>query len=168
MTTMNKESVMDKEEIQKKMAEQVGIVIDAAREKFTDALEGFLKGKNIELTIEDQLKIDKLFSDTAYTYFVAEMAVFLSYMFYRKMNDEGIVKQIVPSFLDECEARLDHVPAVLTEKTKDLKGIAKKILASREEKSPIVEHLLRDIAEMPQMKHLRASFHAGLLNFMGE
>ena len=75
---------------------------------------------------------------------------------------------IVPAFLEQIESNLKQVPHSLVQKTSDLPYIAKDILESKAVKSTMVSFLLEDIAGMPEIKHLRASFDATILNFMGE
>jgi len=159
---------MAEENLNNKMADQVPLIVCAARERFTDCLAEYLKGKNTGIEEADKRNIERLFSEAVHTYIVAELAAVISYSIHGALKTDEILTAIVPALLESIESNLEQIPDSMVKKTSDLADRAKGVIESKEEKSPIVASLLSDIAEMPEMKHLKASFEATLLDFMGE
>jgi hypothetical protein len=149
------------------VAKQFDTVVTQASERFTDWLEEYLKGENIELSITDKSRIEQLFFEAVHTYITAEVAAGLSYLLYTELGNEDVVK-IVPTFLDEFESGLKKVPESLEKKTRELTNIAQNVLEKSEDTNPAVVLLLKDIAEMDEAKNLRATFDAVVLCLMGE
>jgi hypothetical protein len=160
--------MMADETLNKKMADQIPVIVNAARERFTDQIEEYLKGKKIGIKEVDKRRIEQLFTDAVHTYIVAELAAITSYSIYGTLKNDEILTKIVPALLDQIESNLGPIPDIMTKKTGDLPTCAKKVIESKKEKPAIVASLLKDISEMPKMKHLRVSFDGTLLNFMGE
>lgn len=160
---------MKTDEIQKRLVDQTGIVIDAAGEKFADSLKDFLRERGIDVAFHDLRDIENLFTNMVHTFVIAEMAAFVSFLLFSELKNEDILKHIVPDFLEACEGRLEKIPESLSIKTRDLKGLAQSLVVdTKQSKSSLVSSLANDIAEMEQLRHLRASFDAALLSFMGE
>ncbi len=151
-----------------RMADQLGIVVDRAREYFTDSLEEVLDKKGIELDLTDKSGIENLFSDAVHTYICAELTAFIGYLLYDELKEDDILERILPGFLDEYEAMIENVPERLEKKANDIFSISKRVLESDKEKNLIVEKLLRDIKNVAEVKKLRASFDAVTLSMMGE
>jgi len=156
------------EEKLNKMVDQIPLIVCAARERFADQVEEYLNGKKIKIEEVDKRTIERLFSETVHTYIIAELAAVVSNSVYGELKNDDILTKIVPDLLELIENNQGQVPDSMVEKTSDLADRAKGVIESKEEKPPIVASLLSDIAEMPEMKHLKASFEATLLDFMGE
>ncbi len=162
---------MDVDRVAAQMASQVSIAIAQARERFSDAAESYLKSKKTDLgivTLNDKFNLERLFTEAVNAFVVAEMAAIMSNLIYSKTNNEDIIKSITPAFLDVYEGRMERANDDLVKKTSDLQNLAKRVLSAGGPKSPVAQALVRDISDMPRMKHLRASFDAAVLNFMGE
>jgi hypothetical protein len=162
---------MATEQVIASMAGQIGVVVCAAREQFADAVEEYMKGKKGDIgivSITDKLNIERLFTDAVNSYIIGEVAAIISYLMYDELKNDEVIKRIAPAVLEQYECQIERVPDTLIKKTSDLPEIAKRVLGSETEKSPLVSFLLADISEMPKIKHLRASFDAAILNFMGE
>jgi hypothetical protein len=154
--------------VNEKMAEQISVILFGARERFTDRLEEYLKGKKISIQEADKRTIEQLFSEYVQTYIVAELASLICFSIYSTSGNDEILTKTVPDLLDEIESKLGQTPDSLVKKTSGLPACAKKALEKKEEKSELVASLLKDINDMPKTKHLKASFDALLLAFMGE
>jgi len=162
---------MISDELITEMVEQLGYIVTAARERFTDALETYIQDKKedaICFTIDDNYNIEQMFSEAFNTYIVAEAAAILSYVIYDALKKEEIVKQIVPAFLDLYEKKMDRIPEILVKKTSSLPELAKSVLDAKTNNNSISSHLLKDITNMSDMNNLRVSFNAAFLNFLGE
>ena len=159
---------MSNQQVTIQMAANLAVVVDKAREQFTDSLNMYLNNKGIKLDLADKSHIERLFSDFVYKYIVAEEAAFLSYLLYNELQNEGIVSQVVPDFLEKCETKLERIPESLVNKTSGLTGLAKRTLGDKKEMGPINSFLMNDIIAMSPLKHLRASFDAIILSFLGE
>ena len=162
-----------KEQLDKRMAAQVDIVVKKAREDFSDSLEEYLRDKKkAELAPSDKDDIEGIFTDSVRSFLIAEVAAFVSWLVYSELNDDNIVKRIVPSLLDACEDRMETIPQKLAEKTKGLTDTGKlkdSMGGTKEKKGEIVPSLYKDLAQMgKKTKHLRASFDAILLSLSGE
>lgn len=79
-----------------------------------------------------------------------------------------ITTTIVPALLELIESQLKQIPDTMIKKTRDLADHAKGVIEAKEGKPAIIPVLLTDITEMPKKDHLKASFEATSLNFMGE
>lgn len=159
------------EEIGAKMAQQLEIVVDTARERFTDQVEEYIRANKVGvgwIGEADKRNIERLFSEAVYSYIVAEAVAMVSYLIYAELQNDAVVDRSVPAFLDQCEARLERIPDSMVTKTTDLTSRAQIVLESKTESKVLVDSLLRDLAGMSKIKHLRASFEAAVLNFMGE
>jgi len=154
--------------ISEKMAEQVSLIVNGARERFTDRLEEYLKGKKIKIQDDDKRTIEKMFSEYVQTYILAELAAVMSFAIYSSSGNEEVLKKTVPALLDEIESKWGQTPESLVKETGSLPACAKKALEKKEEKSELVVSLLNDINDMPKTKHLKATFEAMLLAFMME
>jgi len=150
------------------IAEQLGIVVDRAREHFADSLEEVFRKKGMHLKFNDKSEIENLFSDAVHTFICAELTAFIGYLLYDELKETDILNRILPGFLDEYERMIGNVPESLVKKTADLSGISKNVLESGKEKTAIIENLLRDVDRISDVKKLRASFDALLLGMMGE
>jgi len=159
---------MTEEKFNKKMADQIPLVVCAARERFADWIEAYMKGKKIEIEEVDKRNIERLFSEAVHTYIIAELAAVIAYSIYDVLKNDDILMKIVPSLLALIEGNLEEITDSMVKKTSNLADRAKSIVESKEEKPVIVDSLLRDIIKMPKIEHLKASFDATLLNFMGE
>lgn len=155
-------------EVTANVVEQFDIVVTLARERFTDWMEEYLKGRKVELSVADKSSIEQLFSEAVHTYITAETAAFLSYLLYTELGNDEIVKRIVPAFLEECESKLERVPESMARKTGELTVLAQRVLEPGAHPNAIVDSLLKDIAGMAKIRHLRASFDAVVLYLMGE
>jgi len=162
---------MDAEQVGAMMAGQVDTVVVAARERFADWVEEYMKGKKTDIGYVSELdkrNIERMFSEAVHTYITAELAAILSYLLYIELQNEDILKRIVPAFLEQLDNKMERVPDSMVKKTSDLGELAKRVIAAKAEKSAVVEWLLEDIEGMAMMRHLRASFNAAVLSFMGE
>jgi|GEM_PF-3131675 len=162
---------MGEDQISAKMAEQLGVVVDRARELFVDLVEEHGREGKIEvgpISEPDKRAIERLFSGVVYGHIIAEAAAFLSFLVYAELKDDSILNRIVPSFLDQCESKMEEVPDSVARKTGNLTDLARGVLESGAEKSAVVNSLLQDIAGMPQTRSLRASFDAVALSLLGE
>jgi len=148
--------------------EQLMLVMGSARKRFAKSLEGYLEDANVELKPKDKEAIGKLFAETFQTYLLAEIPAMLSFALYDRTKDKEMLTQLVPEFLDACEAKISDVPASLTKKTEQLADSARAVLENREQKGDIVEALCQDLTNMSAAGKLRASYDALLLNLLGE
>lgn len=159
------------QELIKDIGNKLDIVVASAREHYIDCLEEYFKRKNIEIDSLEKLEMEKLFSDAVYTYIVPEAAAFLTYLISIELDldSDEIFKKIVPTFLDECEGKIDRIPEKMLTKENERTLLAKNILeAGTMRAKPLQESLLKDFILMPDMKHMRASYAAVLLYLMGE
>ena len=160
-------------DIESRMAEQLDIVVKKAREIFVDLLEGNAKETKIGIgpvSESDKRYIERLFSEVVYSHIIAEATAIVSLWIYEQLKDDAVLKTAVPAFLDQCEGKMQKVPDSLTRKTSNVTELAKGVLDSSagKGKSAITAALLKDLAEMPQMKHLRATYNATITSFLGE
>ena len=159
---------MDTQQARSQAVAILDLILTAAREHFTDSLEGYLSAKKVKLTASEKLDIDKLFADAFNSSLVAEVSALLSFMLYSELNNAEIINRIVPDFLDEYQSKLERIPAELEKEAKDLRSLAQRTLESEGEKSEIVKSLTQDLAAMTEMKPLRGSFDAILLSLLGQ
>ena len=159
------------DEISTKMAEQLGVVVDKAREIFVDLMEEHARDGKIDvgpISEPDKRVIERLFSEVVYGHIIAEAAAFVSFLLYVELKDDAILDRIVPSFVDQCEGKMEEIPDSVARKTGNLTDLARGVLESGAEKSALVNSLLQDIAGMSPVKHMRASFDATALSLLGE
>ena len=161
------------EDVTSRMAEQLDIVVEKAREIFVDLLEESAREAKIgigPISESDKRCMERLFSEVVYSHIIAEAAAIVSFLIHEQLKDDDVVKHVVPAFLDLCEGKMEKVPDGLARKTSNLTKLAKDVLDSSagKGKSAIVVALLAELAEMSQMKHLRATFDATSLSFLGE
>ena len=160
-------------DVESRMAEQLDIVVKKAREIFVDLLEESAKEAKIgmgPISEPDKRHMEHLFSEVVYSHMIAEATAIVSFLIYEQLKDDAVLKTPVPAFLDQCEAKMEKVPNGLARKTGNLTELAKGVLDSSagKGKSAITAALLKDLAEMPQLKHLRATYDATILSFLGE
>lgn len=156
-----------------RMAEQLDVVVGKAREIFVDLLEESAREAKIgigPISESDKRCMERLFSEVVYSHIIAEAAAIVSFLIHEQLKDDDVLKHVVPAFLDQCEGKMEKVPDGLARKTSNLTKLAKDVLDSSAGKgeSAIVVALLAELAEMSQMKHLRATFDATALSFLGE
>jgi len=161
------------EDVTSRMAEQLDIVVEKAREIFVDLLEESAREAKIgigPISESDKRCMERLFSEVVYSHIIAEAAAIVSFLIHEQLKDDDVLKHVVPAFLDLCEGKMEKVPDGLARKTSNLTKLAKDVLDSSagKGKSAIVVALLAELAEMSQMKHLRATFDATSLSFLGE
>ena len=161
------------EDVTSRMAEQLDVVVEKAREIFVDLLEESAREAKIgigPISESDKRCMERLFSEVVYSHIIAEAAAIVSFLIHEQLKDDDVVKHVVPAFLDLCEGKMEKVPDGLARKTSNLTKLAKDVLDSSagKGKSAIVVALLAELAEMSQMKHLRATFDATSLSFLGE
>ena len=159
------------EDVASRMAEQLDVVVERARETFVDLVDEHARDGKIDvgpISEADKRVLERLFSEVVYGHIVAEAAAFLTFLVYAELKDDSILDRIVPSFLDQCESRMEEVPDSVARKTSGLTDLAKDVLDSGAGGSAVVNSLLQDIAGMPQTRSLRASFDAVILSLLGE
>ena len=161
------------EDVTSRMAEQLDVVVEKAREIFVDLLEESAREAKIgigPISESDKRCMERLFSEVVYSHIIAEAAAIVSFLIHEQLKDDDVLKHVVPAFLDQCEGKMEKVPDGLARKTSNLTKLAKDVLDSSagKGKSAIVIALLAELAEMSQMKHLRATFNATSLSFLGE
>jgi len=161
------------EDVASRMAEQLDVVVEKAREIFVDLLEESAREARISIgpiSESDKRCMERLFSEVVYSHIIAEAAAIVSFLIHEQLKDDNVLKDVVPAFLDLCEGKMEKVPDGLTRKTSNLSKLAEDVLDSSagKGKSAIVVALLAELAEMSQMKHLRATFDATSLSFLGE
>jgi energy-converting hydrogenase A subunit M len=161
------------EDVTSRMAEQLDVVVEKAREIFVDLLEESAREAKIgigPISESDKRCMERLFSEVVYSHIIAEAAAIVSFLIHEQLKDDDVLKHVVPAFLDLCEGKMEKVPDGLARKTSNLTKLAKDVLDSSagKGKSAIVVALLAELAEMSQMKHLRATFDATSLSFLGE
>jgi hypothetical protein len=161
------------EDVTSRMAEQLDVVVEKAREIFVDLLEESAREAKIgigPISESDKRCMERLFSEVVYSHIIAEAAAIVSFLIHEQLKDDDVLKHVVPAFLDQCEGKMEKVPDGLARKTSNLTKLAKDVLDSSagKGKSAIVVALLAELAEMSQMKHLRATFDATSLSFLGE
>ena len=114
-----------------KMAEQLGSVVEKARETFVDLLEEHSRDNTIgtgSLSESDKRSIERLFSEVVYGHVVAEEAAILSFLVYEELRDDAILDRIVPALIDQFEDRTGEVSESVNRKTSGLAGIAKEFV----------------------------------------
>jgi hypothetical protein len=161
------------EDVTSRMAEQLDVVVEKAREIFVDLLEESAREAKIgigPISESDKRCMERLFSEVVYSHIIAEAAAIVSFLIHEQLKDDDVLKHVAPAFLDHCEGKMEKVPDGLARKTSNLTKLAKDVLDSSagKGKSAIVVALLAELAEMSQMKHLRATFNATSLSFLGE
>jgi len=161
------------EDVTSRMAEQLDVVVEKAREIFVDLLEESAREAKIgigPISESDKRCMERLFSEVVYSHIIAEAAAIVSFLIHEQLKDDDVVKHVVPAFLDLCEGKMEKVPDGLARKTSNLTKLAKDVLDSSagKGKSATTIALLAELAEMSQMKHLRATFDATSLSFLGE
>ena len=162
---------MDTEKISAKMAKQLDLVVDRAREIFVDLLEDHAREGKIDIgSITEPYKryMERLFSEVVKGQVVAEAAAIVSFLIYIELQDNSILNRIGPTLMDKCEGGLEQVTECIAKKTGGLEELARDVLDSGEEKSEVVTSLLKDIAGMEKVRPMRATFDAALLTFLGE
>ncbi|MBL7119075.1 MAG: hypothetical protein ISS53_00150 [Dehalococcoidia bacterium] len=162
---------MGAEQVSAKMAEQLQVVVNRARELFVDVVEEHARDGKIDvgpIGEPDKRVIERLFSEVVYGHIIAESAALLSFLIHAELKDDNILNRIVPSFLDQCEGEMEEVSDSVARKTSNLADLARGVLDSGAEKSAVVDSLLQDITGMPQVRHLRVSFDAVALSLLGE
>ena len=122
----------------------------------------------MKLTAAKKLDVDKLFADEFKTSLVAEISALLSFMLNSELSNHEITKRILPGFLDECQSKMERIPAELEKETRGLISLAQKTLESAEEKSEVVKCLSQDLAVIAEMKPLRSSVDAILFSLLGQ
>jgi len=161
------------EDVTSRMAEQLDVVVEKAREIFVDLLEESAREAKIgigPISESDKRCMERLFSEVVYSHIIAEAAAIVSFLIHEQLKDDDVLKHVVPAFLDLCEGKMEKVPDGLARKTSNLTKLAKDVLDSSagKGKSATTIALLAELAEMSQMKHLRATFDATSLSFLGE
>jgi hypothetical protein len=161
------------EDAASRMAEQLEAVVGKAREIFVDLLEESTREAKIgigPISESDKRYTERLFSEVVYSHIIAEATAIVSLLIHEQLKDDDVLKTAVPAFLDQCEGKMEKIPNNLARKTSNLTQLAKGVLDSSggKGKSAIVAALLKDLAEMSQMKHLRATYDATTLSFLGE
>ncbi len=162
---------MSAEENTAQMVDQVVYVMTAAREHFADSLETFARGmKDMDnlFSPEGKHRIEQLFSEAFNTYAIAEVTAILCYLIHKESDHSDMLKRTIPEFLDLYEKRMAQVPESLSKKTQDLPRLAENVLDSGTNKDTLTLALLKDLSKTTGANHLRASFDAALLNFLGE
>ena len=158
-------------QVSERMAEQIGVVICEARERFADAVEEYLKSKKVDIgviSLNDKINIERLFTETVNSYLVAEIAAMVSYVIYGELKNNDVLKSLVPTMLEQYESTVERIPDKMVNKTSDLPDLARRVLESGTDKDELVKFLLRDIAAMTKRNYFRVSFDAAILNFLGE
>jgi len=159
------------DEINVKMAEQLQVVVERAREIFVDSLEERAREGEIgigSISEPDKRSIERLFSEVVYGQVVAEAAAIVAVLIYTELRDDGILNRIVPAFMDRCDGRAQQAPESVVAKTSGLVELARDVLDSGVEKGEVVTSLLQDIAGMEQARPMRAAFDAVALSLLGE
>jgi hypothetical protein len=160
-------------DVESRMAEQLDVVVKKAREIFVDLLEESAREAKIgigPISEPDKRCMERLFSEVVYSHVIAEAAAIVSFLIHEQLKDAEVLKHVVPAFLDQCEKKIEKVPDSLARKTSNLTELAKDVLDSSagKGKSAIVVALLKDLAGISQMKHLRPTYDAATLSFLGE
>lgn len=159
------------ERLNEMMAQQLGIIVNGARERCADWISDYLssrKGNSVSIHEDDKRVIEQLFSEAVHTYVIAETAAILSFLLHNDPGNDDTVKQIVPAFLDKYQSNLGNIPEALEHKTRCLADDAKAALESAKDRSKMATFLLNDIVAMPRTSHMRASYNAVILNLLGE
>jgi hypothetical protein len=160
-------------DVASRMAEQLDVVVGKAREIFVDVLEESTREAKIgigPISESDKRYMERLFSEVVYSHIIAEAMAIVSFLIHEQLKDDDVLKTAVPAFLDQCEVKMEKIPNGLARKTSNLTELAKGVLNSSagKGKSAPVAALLKNLAEMSQMKHLRATYDATTLSFLGE
>jgi hypothetical protein len=161
------------EDAASRMAEQLEAVVGKAREIFVDLLEESTREAKIgigPISESDKRYIERLFSEVVYGHIIAEATAIVSLLIHEQLKDDDVLKIVMPAFLNQCEVKMEKIPNSLARKTSNLAQLAKEVLNSSVGKgeSAVVAGLLKDLAEMSQMKHLMATYDATTLSFLGE
>jgi len=163
---------MTADEISLKMAEQLQVVVEKARELFFDLLDEHARNGKVNvppLSELDKRSIERLFSEVVYGHIVAEATAIIAFLIYTEVKNDSILSLVAPSFVDGCEGKMEPVTDSVVRKIDDLADLARGILAaSGSQKSEVVTLLLNDLAGMTQTRPLRASFDAVALSLLGE
>jgi len=162
---------MTADEISLKMAEQLQVVVEKARELFVDLLDEHARNGKVNvppLSEPDKRSIERLFSEVVYGHIVAEATAIIAFLIYTEVKNDSILSLVAPSFVDGCEGKMEPVTDSVVRKIGDLADLARGILASGSQKSEVVTSLLNDLAGMTRTRPLRASFDAVALSLLGE
>jgi hypothetical protein len=162
---------MTADEISLKMAEQLQVVVEKARELFVDLLDEHARNGKVNaplLSELDKRSIERLFSEVVYGHIVAEATAIIAFLIYTEVKNDSILSLVAPSFVDGCEGKMEPVTDSVVRKIGDLADLARGILASGSQKSEVVTSLLNDLAGMTRTRPLRASFDAVALSLLGE
>ena len=162
---------MAAEEIDLKLAEQLLVVVDKAREIFVDLMEEHVRRGKISIGSigePDKRTIERLFSDVVYGHIVAEAMAIFSVLVYTQLKDDSVLNVVAPSFLDRCEGKTELIGDTVTRKISGLPARAGGVLESGALRSGVAHSLLDDLAGMTEARPLRASFDAVALSLLGE
>jgi len=157
--------------VETRMTGYVESMVDRAGEIFADLMGEHVSRGSMSmtsLTESDKRVIERLFSQAVHSHVLAEISAIVSFLIYLDVNDDSILGRVVPAFLDRVEEEMEEVPDSLVARTGDLVGLARGVLESGADRRPVVAPLLEDIAGMSPVRHLRASYEAVLLSFLGE
>ena len=163
---------MAADEVSLRMAEQLQVAVEKARELFVDLLDEHARNGKVNvppLSELDKRSIERLFSEVVYGHIVAEATAIIAFLIYTEVKNDSILSLVAPSFVDGCEGKMEPVTDSVVRKIGDLADLARGILAaSGSQKSEVVTLLLNDLAGMTQTRPLRASFDAVALSLLGE
>ena len=162
---------MDIDKISVKMAKQLDLVVDRAREIFVDLLvDSTREGKTGigAISDPDQRYMERLFSEVVKGHIVAEAAAIVSFLIYIELQDESILNRIVPALMDKCDGDPEQISEYRTKKTGGLAELSRGILDSEVEKTEVISWLLKDVVSSEKTRPMRAAFDAVLLTLLGE
>jgi len=156
----------------KKVIDQLSLVVESAQEMFVNRLEADADAGELGVEAIDEVdkrKIEQIFSQTVYGHVFAEVLALFAFVIHGHSKDDSILTQIAPSFLSACEAKFkEMIPESTAEKTDGLPQRAVRAMENREGKADIVIALIEDMANMTQVRPLRASYDAVVLALLGE
>ncbi len=159
------------EDVASRMAEQLNVVVERARELFVDLVEEHARDGKIDvgpISESDKRVMERLFSEVVYGHIVAEAAAFLSFLIYSELKDDSILNRIVPSFVDRCEGRAEQGSGSMVRKTGGLVDLARDAIGTAGAGSEAATSLLKDIAGMKEARPMRATFDAVVLSLLGQ
>jgi len=159
------------EDVSSRMAEQLGLVLERAREIFVDQLEERASEKAIgvgSLSEPDKRAIERLFSEVVYGHLIAEAAAIVSFLIYTELQDDTILDRIVPDFIDRCEGRAGQAPESVVAKTRGLVDLSKDVINTAAAGSEVAVSLLKDITSVTEARPMRATFDGVVLSLLGE
>jgi len=162
---------MEVDKIGEKMAQQLDLVLDRAREIFVDLLEHGAREAKIgigAISEPDKRYMERLFSEVVKGHIIAEAAAIISFLIYIELQDKGVQDRIVPGFLDKYDSGPGPIAGIGGKDIGGVMDLANSVLNSEKEKSEVVTELLQDIAAMAKVRPMRATFDAVFLALLGE